>query len=40
MSYLEAGRVMYKNVRQIEGLARRAKAALKKRLEDDGYTNE
>jgi len=37
MSYREAGRIMYKNERQIEGLARRAKAALKSKLESGGF---
>ena len=35
MSYSEAARVMSKTVRQIEGLARRAKETLKHRLEND-----
>jgi len=38
MSYLEAGRVMKKSERQIEGLACRAKAALKRTLESGGFT--
>ena len=36
MSYREAGGVMSKTERQIEGLARRAKLALKKMLQDGG----
>lgn len=35
MSYAEAGRVMKKSNRQVEGLARRAKSALKCRLEEN-----
>jgi len=38
MSYREAGKVMKKTERQIEGLAYRAKAALKKKLESEGLT--
>jgi len=38
MSYKEAGQVMKKSERQIEGLAYRAKAALKKILESEGFT--
>ena len=37
MSYIQAGRVMGKTERQIEGLARRAKASLKKKLESGGF---
>ena len=38
MSYLEAARVMDKSEKQISNLAYRAKAALKKRLENVGFT--
>ena len=38
MSYEQAGRAMGKNVRQIKDLAYRAKIALKKRLENSGYS--
>jgi len=37
MSYREAGQVMKKSERKIEGLAYRAKAALKKKLESEGF---
>ena len=37
MSYLQAGRAMNKSETQIRGLAHRAKAALKKHLEDSGH---
>jgi len=37
MSYRQAGRVMGKNETQIRGLAQRAKTALKKNLEGNGY---
>jgi RNA polymerase sigma-70 factor (ECF subfamily) len=40
MSYIEAGRALNKSVKQISNLAYRAKAALKKKLESDGYTHE
>jgi len=39
MSYLEAGRVMKKSVKQIGDLAYRAKASLKKRLKSEGLTH-
>ena len=39
MSYLEAGRIMKKSVRQIGDLAYRAKASLKKKLKDEGLTH-
>ena len=39
MSYLEAAKVMSKTVRQIEGLARRAKETLKTKLEKDEQFN-
>jgi len=38
MSYLQAGRAMNKSETQIRGLAHRAKAALKKQLEDGGHS--
>lgn len=38
MSYIEAGQVMKKSERQIEGLVFRAKVALKKILESGGFT--
>ena len=38
MSYLQAGRAMNKGEKQIKNLAFRAKAALKKKLEDKGFT--
>ena len=38
MSYLEAARVMDKTEKQISNLAYRAKAALKKKLENVGFT--
>ena len=38
MSYLQAGRVMNKTDAQINALAHRAKVALKKILEHNGYT--
>ena len=38
MSYAEAGTVMNKGKRQIEGLAYRARASLKKKLESEGFT--
>ena len=37
MSYLEAGEIMNKSEKQITNLAYRAKAALKKSLEKDGF---
>lgn len=37
MSYLEAGRAMNKSERQIEGIARRAKMSMRKKLEDSGF---
>jgi len=37
MSYLEAGKAMRKSSEQVKHLAYRAKAALKKKLEGDGY---
>lgn len=40
MSYADAGSVMHKTVRQIDGLAYRAKASLRKKLEKGGYTFE
>ena len=38
MSYIQAGRAMNKSVKQISDLAYRAKAALKKKLENEGFT--
>lgn len=38
MSYIEAGRAMNKSEKQIKHLAYRAKAALKKKLENQGFT--
>ena len=38
MSYTEAGRLMKKSVKQIDNLATRAKASLKKALESSGYS--
>jgi len=38
MSYIEAGRAMNKNLKQIRGLAYRAKVALKRKLESEGFT--
>ena len=38
MSYAEAGRVLNKNKRQIEGLEYRARASLKKMMESEGFT--
>ena len=38
MSYIQAGRAMNKSEKQIKNLAHRAKVALKKKLEDNGYT--
>jgi len=38
MSYEEAGRVMKKNVKQISNLAYRAKASLKQKLEQTGFS--
>jgi len=38
MSYAEAGRVLNKNKRQIEGLEYRARASLKKIMESEGFT--
>ena len=38
MSYTQAGRAMNKSEKQIRNLAHRAKVALKKKLEDKGYT--
>ena len=38
MSYIQAGRAMNKSENQIKNLAHRAKAALKKKLADKGYT--
>jgi len=40
MSYAQAGEAMKKNERQIDGLAYRARTALKKRLESGGFTYE
>jgi RNA polymerase sigma-70 factor (ECF subfamily) len=38
MSYKEAGRAMGKSEKQIKGLAYRAKAALKRKLDEDGFS--
>ena len=38
MSYIQAGQVMEKSERQIKALAYRAKAALKKKLESEGFS--
>jgi len=38
MSYTQAGRAMNKSEKQVKNLAHRAKAALKKKLTDQGYT--
>ena len=38
MSYIQAGEIMNKSERQIRDLAYRAKAALKKKLESEGFT--
>ncbi len=40
MSYVEAGKILHKTSRQIGDFAYRAKAALKKTLEDEGFTYE
>jgi RNA polymerase sigma-70 factor (ECF subfamily) len=38
LSYMEAGKVMKKSIEQVSNLAYRAKAALKKKLEEAGFT--
>lgn len=38
-SYLEAGQIMSKSVKQISDLAYRAKAALKKKMEKEGFVH-
>ncbi|MCL2517028.1 MAG: sigma-70 family RNA polymerase sigma factor [Oscillospiraceae bacterium] len=38
MSYIQAGKAMNRSVKQITDLAYRAKLALKKKLESDGFT--